>query len=58
MKQPLVIGFNREWALNAGKEKFLKHFKDAYPGHDLEAEWDKISPPNKKVNTPAVEAEK
>jgi hypothetical protein len=45
---PLIIGFNEKWAKKVGKEKFLKHFKDIYPGHDLNAEWDKISPPKKE----------
>jgi len=45
--QPLEIGFNVQWALKAGKAKFLKHFKPIYPDHDFNAEWDKISPPKK-----------
>ncbi|WP_160292142.1 hypothetical protein [Pedobacter lusitanus] len=46
--EPGEVGFNKEWALKAGKEKFLKHFKDIYPLRDLVAEWDKISPPKKE----------
>lgn len=45
---PGKIGFNIAWAKKTGKVKFLKHFKDIYPDHDLSAEWDKISPPEIK----------
>lgn len=45
---PGKIGFNKAWAKKVGKEKFLKHFKDIYPDHDLSAEYDKIVPPEEK----------
>jgi len=49
--QPFEFGpnsINKDWALKVGKEKFIKHFKDVYPDADLEAEWNKISPPKKE----------
>lgn len=47
-RAPGKIGFNKDWAKKVGKEKFLKHFKDVYPDHDLSAEYDKIVPPEEK----------
>lgn len=48
MQPPIKVGFNKKWAKSVGKDKFLKEFKDVYPGLDLSAEWDKISPPKKE----------
>jgi len=54
--QPAKIGFNKEWAKKVGKTKFLEHFKNVYPLNDLEAEWNKISPP--KEDEKAIEKPK
>lgn len=49
---PGKIGFNKAWVKKVGKEKFLKHFKDVYPDHDLSAEYDKIVPPKEEKKEP------
>lgn len=54
-RSPGKIGFNVAWAKKVGKVKFLKHFKDIYPDHDLSAEWDKISPPEEKKEAEKAE---
>lgn len=45
MKKPKTVDINKEWAKKAGREKVISALKDAHPGVDIGAEFDKIVPP-------------
>lgn len=47
--EPFKVGFNKAYAKQIGKDKFIKEFKDVYPDHDLAAVYDEIAPPKEKA---------
>lgn len=41
------IGFSQSYAKSVDKQTFVEHFKEVYPGVNLEAEYDKLVPADK-----------